>query len=163
MAVSREEFRHAMASLAGAVNLITTDGVGGRAGMTATAVCSVSDTPPMLLTCINGDARIHAAMEKNGSFCVNVLSPSALALSNLFSSKVDMDVRFSAGEWSMLETGSPMLRTSLATFDCRIVNAIRMGSHTVFVGEVVRAASQGDDVAGLVYFRRKYRNLECCL
>jgi len=163
MSVSREDFRDAMASLAGAVSLITTEGLGGRAGMTATAVCSVSDTPPMLLTCVNENARIHNTMTENGSFCVNVLSPAALALSNIFSSKIDMDARFAAGEWTTLGTGSPVLRTALASFDCRIVNAVRTGTHTVFMGEVVDASSQSEDAASLIYFRRKYHNLECCL
>ncbi len=40
-AVSQLAFRDAMSGLAAAVNVITTDGPGGRAGFTATAVCSV--------------------------------------------------------------------------------------------------------------------------
>ncbi len=35
-----------MARLAAAVNIVTTDGPAGRAGFTATAVCSVTDEPP---------------------------------------------------------------------------------------------------------------------
>ena len=46
-------FRDGMALLAGAVNVITTDGPHGRAGFTATAVCSVTDQPPTLLVCMN--------------------------------------------------------------------------------------------------------------
>ena len=49
--VDIQAFRGAMAKLAAAVNVITTDGQHGRAGFTATAVCSVTDQPPMLLVC----------------------------------------------------------------------------------------------------------------
>jgi Conserved protein/domain typically associated with flavoprotein oxygenases, DIM6/NTAB family len=46
--VDRDAFRNAMARLGSAVNIITTDGPAGRAGFTASAVCSVTDTPPTL-------------------------------------------------------------------------------------------------------------------
>ena len=48
MAVEKQAYREAMARLGAAVNVITTDGPGGRAGFTASAVCSVTDTPPTL-------------------------------------------------------------------------------------------------------------------
>lgn len=57
--VSQLAFRDAMSSLAAAVNVITTDGPGGRAGFTATAVCSVTDQPPTLLVCINRSASVY--------------------------------------------------------------------------------------------------------
>lgn len=44
--VEKQDFRDAMARLGSAVNIITTDGPAGRAGFTASAVCSVTDTPP---------------------------------------------------------------------------------------------------------------------
>ena len=43
--VEKQDFRNAMARLGAAVNIITTDGPAGRAGFTASAVCSVTDTP----------------------------------------------------------------------------------------------------------------------
>src|SRR6516164_3844539 len=46
-------FREGMSRLGAAVHVITTAGPGGQAGATATAVCSVSDAPPMLLVCLN--------------------------------------------------------------------------------------------------------------
>ena len=42
-----------MARLGAAVNIITTDGPGGKRGFTASAVCSVTDSPPTLLVCLN--------------------------------------------------------------------------------------------------------------
>ena len=44
MAVEKQAYREAMARLGAAVNVITSDGPGGRAGFTASAVCSVTDT-----------------------------------------------------------------------------------------------------------------------
>ena len=47
--IALADFRDGMARLAGAVNVITTDGAAGPAGFTASAVCSVTDQPPTLL------------------------------------------------------------------------------------------------------------------
>ena len=44
--VDQQTFRDAMSCMGAAVNIITTDGPAGRAGFTASAVCSVTDTPP---------------------------------------------------------------------------------------------------------------------
>ena len=46
-------FRDAMSRLGAAVHVVTTAGAGGKSGFTATAVCSVSDTPATLLVCLN--------------------------------------------------------------------------------------------------------------
>ena len=51
--VDQQTFRDAMSCMGAAVNIITTDGPAGRAGFTASAVCSVTDTPPTLLVCLN--------------------------------------------------------------------------------------------------------------
>lgn len=42
---TRADFREGMSRLGAAVNLITTDGPAGRHGITASAVCSVTDAP----------------------------------------------------------------------------------------------------------------------
>ncbi len=42
----KQTFRDAMACVGAAVNIITTDGPAGMAGFTASAVCSVTDSPP---------------------------------------------------------------------------------------------------------------------
>jgi flavin reductase (NADH) len=52
-------FREAMARLPAAVNIITTAGPHGRCGVTASAVCSVTDTPPTMLACINRSSAAH--------------------------------------------------------------------------------------------------------
>jgi hypothetical protein len=63
-----------MSRLGAAVNIVTTDGPAGRAGFTASAVCSVTDEPPTLLVCLNRTASVYPAFEANGVLCVNVLA-----------------------------------------------------------------------------------------
>src|SRR4029077_12068777 len=63
VAVEKQAYREAMARLGAAVNVITTDGPGGRAGFTASAVCSVTDSPPTLLVCANRANDSYPAMK----------------------------------------------------------------------------------------------------
>ena len=75
MPVEKQAYREAMARLGAAVNVITTDGPGGKAGFTASAVTSVTDTPPTLLVCANRTNDSYPAMRQNGVLCVNTLTP----------------------------------------------------------------------------------------
>ena len=68
------DFRNGMAMLAGAVNIITTDGPQGLAGFTATAVCSVTDQPPTLLVCMNRASWAHPIFSANGVLCAAQLA-----------------------------------------------------------------------------------------
>jgi flavin reductase len=120
-------YRDAMARLGAAVHIVTTDGPAGRAGFTASAVCSVTDTPPTLLVCLNRASSAYAACLGNGVVCVNTLASGQETLSQAFGGKTAMDERFAAGRWSRGATGAPCLHGALATFDCRIVSVATVG------------------------------------
>ena len=153
--VSREAFRNAMSVLAAAVHVVTTDGPAGRAGFTATAVCSVSDEPPSLLVCLNRNASVYDIFCANGHLCVNTLTSDQQAISNVFGGKTVMAERFATADWSAECTGSPLLNGALINFDCRISNRVAAGGHDILICEVVgiRQRECGD---GLIYFQRSY-------
>jgi len=115
--VERDAFRNAMACLGAAVNIITTDGPAGRAGFTASAVCSVTDTPPTLLVCLNRSASVWPIFRDNGYLCVNTLAAGHEDLSTLFGGKTPMAERFAAADWHTLASGSPLLDGALVSFD----------------------------------------------
>src|SRR5437588_11418371 len=82
--VEAEAFREAMSRLGAAVHVITTAGPGGKAGATATAVCSVSDAPPTMLMCLNRRSPTNPAVVENGVFCVNTLGEIGSELADIF-------------------------------------------------------------------------------
>jgi flavin reductase len=149
------EFRNAMSRMAAAVNIVTTNGPGGLAGFAATAVCSVTDSPPTLLVCLNRTASVHPAISANSVLCVNVLAHDHQELSRLFGGKTPVAERFAAAAWSELVTGSPVLDDALVSFDCRIVHRGDGGTHDILMCEV-DAIRRRDDGQGLVYFDRNY-------
>jgi flavin reductase len=145
-------FKLGMRRLAAGVSLITTrDGTGGRHGLIATSVTSVSLTPPSLLTCINKSVSSYEALTRSGVFCVNLLPEGADDIAVRFSSSRFRDVRFTEGNWSELETGSPVLDDAIASFDCRITSAIDASSHTIFIGEVVGVRLPEQPTSPLLY------------
>ncbi|RKP57925.1 NADH-dependent FMN reductase RutF [Pararobbsia silviterrae] len=156
--VQKTDFRDAMAKLGAAVNIITTDGVAGRAGFTASAVCSVTDEPPTLLVCLNRNASVYDAVTRNGALCVNVLHGQHKTLSGMFGGKTPMAERFEAARWRTAVTGSPVLDDATVSFDCRIVSRAPVGTHDVLFCEVL-AIDTCAHTGGLVYFDRRYHEL----
>lgn len=152
-------FRNAMALLGGAVSVITTDGEAGRFGFTASAVCSVTDSPPTLLVCMNRASHSNTQFKANGRLCVNVLAGSHQGVSGAFADRaLSMDERFANTDWFTLETGAPSMRDALVNFDCIIDQVHEVGSHSIFYCRV-QAVRHGGADEGLVYFNRAYHRL----
>lgn len=151
-------YRNAMSCLGAAVNIVTTDGPGGRAGFAATAVCSVSDDPPTLLVCLNRKSSAYAAVRDNGVVCINVLEARHMELSRLFGGKTPVEERFGGGRWKTLETGAPALDDALASFDCTVRQVSDGGTHDILICEVLQV-HKNEDGQALIYFNRDYHHL----
>lgn len=151
-------FREAMSRYGAAVHVITTDGPSGKGGVTATAVCSVSDDPPTLLVCVNRKSTTGQTIANNGVFCVNTLNAQEQPLADVFAGRTGVASadRFATGSWMTLTTGSPALVSAIAACDCRVVEINAVGSHNVIFG-VVEAVHLGPAVPALVYHSRVYK------
>jgi len=155
----RARFLEAMSHAANTVNVITTDGAGGRHGLTVSAMTSVSADggQPALLICVHHRGRSAPAILQNGVFCVNVLRDTQSELSDCFAGRRALpdDDRFALARWTTLATGAPCLQGALATFDCRVTASQQVGTHYVIFGAVVdvRVADEG---LPLIYARRAY-------
>lgn len=160
MRTEKSLFRDAMARLGAAVNIVTTDGPGGRHGMTASAVCSVTDDPATVLVCINRSSTGNAVLKANEVLCINVLDSHHAALSARFAGGVpDMATRFGdARHWTELETGSPALKDAAVALDCRIVSVSEVGTHSVFFCEVADMLF-ADKSGALIWVNRAYHSI----
>jgi flavin reductase (DIM6/NTAB) family NADH-FMN oxidoreductase RutF len=153
----RDLFLEGMSQAATTVSVVTTDGPAGRAGVTVSAMCSVSADRPSVLVCVHHLSPAAAAIRENGVFCVNVLRDDQSFISDTFAGrfKTPGGDKFDCADWQALATGAPVLTRSLAAFDCRLKLHFRWGSHFVFIGE---AAEVGVEAEGppLVYANRGY-------
>jgi flavin reductase len=153
-------FREAMSRLGAAVNLVTTDGDAGRHGMIASAVCSVTDTPPTILLCVNRATLANAKLKANRSLCINILAKSHKALSDQFSNRhLSIEERFGEpSRWTTLASGSPGLNDAAVMLDCRVDEISEVGTHSVFFCNVVEVRL-GEKEDALIYFDRAYHSV----
>jgi flavin reductase len=156
----RQRFREAMSRLGAAVNIITTVGPDGDAGFTASAVCSVTDTPPTVLVCIYKNASLHDTVLAAGILCVNVLGHAHEELSPIFASvgNVPMPQRFAMAKWLRMVTGAPALESAAASLDCKIDQIVEVGTHSVLFC-AVQAIHLGAESSGLIYHGRAYHKI----
>ncbi|WP_234449981.1 flavin reductase [Acidovorax sp. MR-S7] len=150
-----------MSRLGAAVHVITSDGPAGRLGFTASAVCSVSDSPATLLVCMNRNSEQNDPLRRNGVFCVNCLAGEQQDLSEMFAGYggIAMRDRFDRQAWRTLTTGSPVLDGTLVSFDCRIASTFEVATHTLLIGEVMSVRAGNYSNAALIYFQRQYHTL----
>lgn len=155
------DFRNAMAQLPAAVNIITTSGEGGRCGITASAVCSVTDQPPTVLICMNRSSAMHGVFTKNGNLCINVLNSDQEELARHFAgmTKVPMEERFQWDIWKEGTLGMPMLRDALVNLEGTIKNCLDVGSHSVMFVELHNVALR-EKGGSLVYFNRIFHQVQ---
>jgi flavin reductase (DIM6/NTAB) family NADH-FMN oxidoreductase RutF len=160
MALDVNRFRTVMGCLASGVTVVTTvDRQGDPRGLTATAVCSVSLTPPLILVCIDHAADCYAAFREAQVFAVNLLREDQESHSRQFASKVGR--KFDGIAHRPGVTGVPILSGALAHVECLLTAQYPGGDHTIFVGEAVEsgmALSDGDG-SPLVHFRGGYARL----
>jgi len=157
MAFDQREFRTALGHFATGITVVTARASNGELlGVTVNSFNSVSLDPPLILFSLERRALSLPAFEEAGSFAVNILSESQTNLSQNFA-------RTQGDKWHGIafdcwETGSPILRGSLAAFDCRTYAIHDGGDHRVFIGEVLRfeALTEGTP---LLYFRGSYTAL----
>ncbi len=151
-------FREAMARLGAAVHVVTSAGPAGKTGFTATAVCSVSDQPALLLVCLNRRSNSAPILAQNGVFCVNTLAAAQSEIADVFAGRTGVHLadRFAHGEWTTLKTGSPVLTSAVIAFDCRTFEVKAMASHNVIFG-AVEAVRLGPTGPALVYHDRAYK------
>lgn len=154
----RAQFLHGMSRAAFCVNVVTTDGPAGRAGVTVSAMASVSadGDQPSLLVCIHHQSKTAAAIVENGVFCINILRDDHTDLADHFGgrSKFGDGDKFAQGTWIAGETGAPRLADSVVAFDCRVIATERVGTHHVFIG-AVGSVTVGSGRA-LIYADRAY-------
>lgn len=153
-------FRRAMGRFTTGVTVVTTTHRGVDHAMTVNAFTSVSLEPPLVLVCIEQEARFHDAVTASGVWSVSVLDESARAVSGWLATRGrplhDQLDRVPHHRGPL--TGTALLDQSLATIECRTSALHDGGDHTIVVGEVLSAELTADH-APLLWYRAGYSHL----
>ena len=140
----RDAFKLAMRRLAATVTIITTRSDSGPAGMTATAVTSLSAEPPALLVCVNRSASIHGALAMGQPICINLLGEHHEDLSSAFGGRSRPEDRFRNGPWSYHDEAPPYLTDAQANIFCVVDALFDYATHTIVVGKVHSIRLEGE-------------------
>jgi len=123
-------------------------------GFTASAFCSLSLDPPLILVCLDQKADSHATFASAGHFAVSILASHQQSLAARFATK-GMEKFVGISTEPGQETTSPLIPEAVVHLECHMHQRIAVGDHTILIGEVMRAAVN-ESVEPLVYHARQY-------
>lgn len=158
MSLDRDAFRSVLGRFASGITVVTTcDADGHDHGMTVSAFCSVSLTPPLVLVCVAKNADMFRVLQEVAHFTVNILASHQEALSRRFAD-LDAEQRFEGVGFRRGKFGAPVLHDILAYVECRTHERHDAGDHGIVIGAVEHAAARDD--RPLLYYRGGYARLE---
>jgi flavin reductase (DIM6/NTAB) family NADH-FMN oxidoreductase RutF len=150
MTVDPASFRLALGHFCTGVTVITADDDDEVRAMTASAICSVSLDPPMVLACIGAQARIREPIRRSGRYAISVLSQAQQAISVRFSRSAATPSAFDFASWE----GLPVVDEALVHLAVEVRDMIAAGDHLICLGEVT--ATRVLPGEPLIYFRGGY-------
>lgn len=157
--VDSDRFRAGMSNVGGACAIITTCNGNKWAGMTATAMCSVSASPPRLLVCVNRNTYAYGLIHEGRRVGVNMLAAEHEELAKRFAGmlpEIKGEDRFQAGKWNLGEYGSPVLEDAIVSFQCSVFQEIPSGTHSIIVCDIHAIETNSESVSALMYFNRSF-------
>ncbi len=111
-------------------------------GQIANTVFQITSKPPTLAVSINKENYTHEFIKKNRSFVVNVLNrDTGMVFIGRFGFKCGRDIdKFDGIKHRLSQLGNPILEeNSTAFLEVRVDKEVDVGTHTIFIGEVVDA------------------------
>jgi flavin reductase (DIM6/NTAB) family NADH-FMN oxidoreductase RutF len=159
MILDPEQLRHAMRAWTTGVAVVTAQHDGHRYGMTVNSFTSISLDPPLISVALRQLTHTHELVEKSGEFSITILGSQQKELSDRFAGRhIEIPDRFEGVRTETLLIDAPLLRDGIASFNCRVMQAIPVGENTLFVAEVIAARGEGEG-SPLVYHNRVYWKL----
>lgn len=128
-------------------------------GMTASWITQLSMEPVLIGIAVDNKAVTHRLITEGGSFSVNLWSSDDTRPFVKFSKPAERDGNTLNGRAvSPGATGAPIFDEAIAWMECEVRQSHDMGTHTLFVGEVVDAGIRDEDsrAAAMSDTRMKY-------
>jgi flavin reductase (DIM6/NTAB) family NADH-FMN oxidoreductase RutF len=120
--------------------VLTAESKAGTAAATVNWVTQASFAPPLVAVGVKADSHAHAAILENHVFALNVLGKGQQAVAFNFFKPATRDGSTVSGEPVRKGvTGAPILVNAPAFVECRVVETVSKGDHSLFVAEVVEA------------------------
>jgi flavin reductase (DIM6/NTAB) family NADH-FMN oxidoreductase RutF len=121
--------------------VLTARGKGDEvAAATVNWVTQASFAPPLVVVGVKTDSHAHGLIKESKAFALNVLGKGQQNMAFTFFKPATLEGQRISGEpFRAGTTGAPILENTPGFIECRLVDTVERGDHSVFVGEVVEA------------------------
>jgi flavin reductase (DIM6/NTAB) family NADH-FMN oxidoreductase RutF len=111
-------------------------------GMTTSWITQLSMEPVLVGIGVDNKAVTHRLISESGVFTVNLWSPDDTRVFVKFSKPAEKEGMTLNG-WEIREgvTGAPLFEDAIAWFECEVRQSHDLGTHTLFIGEIVAAGA----------------------
>jgi len=112
--------------------------------LNASTVCWLSQasfTPPLIMIGVKADTLTHTLVEASRQFSISVLADGQTEMAQAFFKQAEnKDGRLSGYAFQPgPATGAPVFLDAAAWLECRVVESVKRGDHSVVIAEVVEA------------------------
>lgn len=123
------------------IYVLTAEGKDGSvAAATVNWVTQASFAPPLVAIGVKTDSGAHAIIKASQVFALNVLGKGQQGLAFNFFKSHERDGNSIGGEsFTQSPAGAPILGSAPAWVECKLVDTVERGDHSIFIGEVTEA------------------------
>lgn len=108
--------------------------------MTVRMISQVASRPLRLAVSIAKRRHTHAFITESRVFAINILAKGQEMIGGHFGLRTGRHVdKFAGIEYSIGETGCPILDECSAFMECRVVDSVDLGNCTLFIAEPIRS------------------------
>ena len=123
------------------VLITTSDGKGKDNIITVAWAGTVNSEPPMVSISLRKSRYSHELLSKNGEFVVNLVNKKLVRVTDFIGVKSGRDIdKFKECGLSAIKSQKvcvPSIKESPVNIECKVVNVLELGSHDMFIGEVL--------------------------
>ena len=159
MALDDELLNRVTWKIPNALALVGSAHDGERNGMTTSWITQLSMEPVLIGIGVDNSAVTHRLIAGSGVFSLNLWDADDTRVFVKFSKPATYeDSTLNGRAVSEATTGAPVFAEAIAWLDCEVRHTLDLGSHTLFVGELVDAAIRDDEsrAAAMSDTRMKY-------
>ena len=153
--MSGQELRALMSRVPSSVAVVTVDTNGQRLGLTVGSLVALSLEPPLVAVVISRQAATHELLREAGGFAVSILAAGQEWLAQHFARGVPPIAMWRRIATEAGASGAPLLAGALGWLECRLRDELPVGTHTLFVGDVL-CVQRGEEAPPLLRSRGDY-------
>jgi flavin reductase (DIM6/NTAB) family NADH-FMN oxidoreductase RutF len=142
---SESAITNALGNLTHGVYVLTTRRGQETSTMTAAWVSQASERPPCISVAVREDRYTHDLILESATFALSVLREDQVDVATHFSdTSTEYYDKLRGVPYGLTPGGSPHLLDCIAYVDCKVLDTVRAGEHTLVIGEVTAGESLGE-------------------